>query len=286
MNAAHLAVVLASLAGLVGGGSSSQPAADRLRRFHPVAGLGAGRRPHAAALNHEREAGGHIDGRAARWSGRAAAAGALLLGLSGHGVGAVVAGVVATSLLAPAALARRELLGHQLALSRDVPRAADLLATCLDAGAAPAAALGVVAAVLEGPLAGVLGSAAAVLTLGGSIGSEAVRRAPSGNSNAARSAVSPSRDVPWSTLTRDSPAGALLAAFSRTTFTGAPLSATLRDLAADERDRARGLSLERARKAGVHAIGPLAVCFLPAFVLVGVVPVVVGVASSLLAGWA
>ena len=43
--------------------------------------------------------------------------------------------------------------------------------------------------------------------------------------------------------------------------------------------------MERARRAGVQAVGPLAACFLPAFVLVGVVPVVVGVAQALLAGW-
>ena len=37
-----------------------------------------------------------------------------------------------------------------------------------------------------------------------------------------------------------------------------------------------------ARVAGVQAVAPLAACFLPAFVLVGVVPVVAGVAGSLL----
>jgi hypothetical protein len=36
----------------------------------------------------------------------------------------------------------------------------------------------------------------------------------------------------------------------------------------------------------VQAVGPLAACFLPAFVLLGVVPVVVGVARTVLAGWA
>jgi pilus assembly protein TadC len=64
------------------------------------------------------------------------------------------------------------------------------------------------------------------------------------------------------------------------------LASSVRDLAADERERARWDALERARRAGVQAVGPLAACFLPAFVLVGVLPVVVGVARSLLAGWA
>ena len=64
-----------------------------------------------------------------------------------------------------------------------------------------------------------------------------------------------------------------------------PLAASIRDLAVDERERVRWQSMERARRAGVQAVGPLAACFLPAFVLVGVVPVVVGVAQALLAGW-
>jgi hypothetical protein len=36
----------------------------------------------------------------------------------------------------------------------------------------------------------------------------------------------------------------------------------------------------------VQAVGPLAACFLPAFVLLGVVPMIVGVARTVLTGWA
>ena len=81
------------------------------------------------------------------------------------------------------------------------------------------------------------------------------------------------------------PCAALLRAVARATITGAPLADAVRDVAADQRQRARWLALERARRAGVLAVGPLAGCFLPAFVVVGVVPVVVGVARTLLVGW-
>jgi hypothetical protein len=84
----------------------------------------------------------------------------------------------------------------------------------------------------------------------------------------------------------DDPLAGLLRAVARATATGAPLADTVRDVASDARERARWEALERARRAGVHAVGPLAACFLPAFVLVGVVPVVAGVARALLAGWA
>jgi hypothetical protein len=73
-------------------------------------------------------------------------------------------------------------------------------------------------------------------------------------------------------------------AFGRALATGAPLADTVAALAADERERARWAAEAAARRAGVRAVGPLAVCFLPAFVLLGVVPVVAGVAGAVLGG--
>jgi hypothetical protein len=39
-----------------------------------------------------------------------------------------------------------------------------------------------------------------------------------------------------------------------------------------------------AQRVGVHAVAPLALCFLPAFVLLGIVPLVVGLAQQLFRG--
>ena len=64
--------------------------------------------------------------------------------------------------------------------------------------------------------------------------------------------------------------------------TGAPLSSVLARIAEDMR-RDRQVAVEvAARSAGVKAVAPLAACFLPAFLLLGVVPVVAALASSLL----
>jgi pilus assembly protein TadC len=53
---------------------------------------------------------------------------------------------------------------------------------------------------------------------------------------------------------------------------------------ADEQRRVRRWQAEAAaRKAGVLAVAPLVLCFLPAFILIGVVPVIVGVATEALA---
>ena len=55
------------------------------------------------------------------------------------------------------------------------------------------------------------------------------------------------------------------------------------DLAVDERERVQvAVYGDGPDGPGWQAVGPLAACFLPAFVLVGVVPVVVGVAGTVL----
>jgi hypothetical protein len=53
-------------------------------------------------------------------------------------------------------------------------------------------------------------------------------------------------------------------------------------VADDQRRRRRWSAEAAARRAGVHAVGPLVLCFLPAFVLLGVVPVVLSIAAEVL----
>jgi pilus assembly protein TadC len=65
---------------------------------------------------------------------------------------------------------------------------------------------------------------------------------------------------------------------------GAPVAETVARLAADARAGARSRDEQAARRVGVLVVAPLGLCFLPAFVLLGVVPVVLGLAGPLLAG--
>ena len=68
----------------------------------------------------------------------------------------------------------------------------------------------------------------------------------------------------------------------RSAASGAPLAGVLARVAEDlRRDRQQVVEVA-ARAAGVRAVAPLGACFLPAFVLVGVVPVVVSLATGLL----
>ncbi len=67
----------------------------------------------------------------------------------------------------------------------------------------------------------------------------------------------------------------------RSAASGIRLAAALTDLASELRASARAAALARAERAGVWVIAPLGLCYLPAFVCLGVVPVVIGIAESL-----
>jgi Flp pilus assembly protein TadB len=140
----------------------------------------------------------------------------------------------------------------------DLPVAADLLAAALRAGAPPGTAARVVGAALRGP--------------GGD------RPEPVGD-RLCRVAEALRDGTPdaWGAM-RDLPGGDRLArAAVRSAHSGAALSGALDRLAADLRADRVAAAQARARRVGVLAVLPLGLCFLPAFLLAGVVPVVIAV---------
>ena len=156
--------------------------------------------------------------------------------------------------LEPAAVRRRR---EQVV--RDLPSASDLLVACTAAGAAPRACLDAVGQAVGGPVGEALAGAAAAARLGAPV--DDVARA-----SAADPALVPMVPV--------------VTALARSEDDGTALSRSLQQVAADLRaDRAHRVAAV-ARQAGVRATVPLGLCFLPAFVLVGLVPVVAGVAAS------
>lgn len=74
---------------------------------------------------------------------------------------------------------------------------------------------------------------------------------------------------------------ATAAAIGRTESSGAKLAATLTRIGDRARQEAHAAAIAAARRAGVLAVAPLGLCFLPAFLLLGVVPVVIGSAPDL-----
>ncbi|MGH3366424.1 MAG: type II secretion system F family protein, partial [Nocardioidaceae bacterium] len=86
----------------------------------------------------------------------------------------------------------------------------------------------------------------------------------------------------WGELGRESgPLAPLGRTMARSLETGAPIAADLRRLGDDLRRRARAHSQQQARNVGVRAAAPLGLCFLPAFVLIGVVPSIVSAFTAL-----
>jgi hypothetical protein len=71
----------------------------------------------------------------------------------------------------------------------------------------------------------------------------------------------------------------------RTARSGAALAAVAEALAVEVRGEAGDLAEARAQRAGVAVTGPLGLCFLPAFLCLGVIPVVIGLATRLMSSW-
>ncbi|MBH1934875.1 type II secretion system F family protein [Streptomyces sp. AV19] len=143
-------------------------------------------------------------------------------------------------------------------VARQLPLAADLMAACLAAGAGPREAAEAVGGSLGGPVGDRLARAAAEVRLG------------------AEPAVA------WERLAALPGARGLALCLERAQATGVPAVDPMARLAVTLRavqSRSAGI---RARRAGVVATAPLGLCFLPAFLAVGVVPMVIGLASGLL----
>jgi pilus assembly protein TadC len=86
----------------------------------------------------------------------------------------------------------------------------------------------------------------------------------------------------WATLAQAPELRPVAAAGRRCADSGARLAGALTDTAEQLREQQLQQALGRAQRAGVWVLLPLGCCFLPAFVCIGVVPVVVGVASQVL----
>ena len=144
------------------------------------------------------------------------------------------------------------------AVRRQLPHVVSLFGSALRGGAAPGAAVQLVCLALPGPAADRLRSLAARLALGG----DPVRV--------------------WAELAEsDAELAALGRAMSRAHQSGAPVVAAVERLADGLARTARADVEDRARAVGVKAAVPLGLCLLPAFVLIGIVPLVAGLMSGL-----
>lgn len=190
----------------------------------------------------------------------------LLALLAAIAVYVFVGGAVGAVLAAPAAVVCWLVIGRiepvevrreRDAAKAELPALVRLLSAALASGAAPAEALVAVAAALPGPA--------------------AVRLLPT----ASRLRLGADPEKTWRTLVDDPALAPLGRALARAQATGAPVATTVERLADDLTRNARAEVEDRARAVGVKAAVPLGICLLPAFLLLGVVPVVGGLLSNL-----
>jgi hypothetical protein len=85
----------------------------------------------------------------------------------------------------------------------------------------------------------------------------------------------------WRELLADPVLAPVAQAARRSATSGARLAQGWEQLAVELRAGVRSAAEARAHRAGVFAMAPLGLCFLPAFVCLGVIPVVIGIARTL-----
>jgi hypothetical protein len=88
-------------------------------------------------------------------------------------------------------------------------------------------------------------------------------------------------ETAWRFLRGDAATAAVGAASLRACRTGAPAAETVAKAASDARVAAQQAVQAQIHSVAVRATAPLALCFLPAFILVGVVPTAIGLFSEI-----
>ncbi|MBO0856832.1 MAG: type II secretion system F family protein [Nocardia sp.] len=144
-----------------------------------------------------------------------------------------------------------------------IASALDLLASCLRAGLPAAQAARAVVPIAPDPFRSALLRAADLLALGAdpvTAWDRAAQEAPTAEMNNLARLV------------------------RRSSRSGAALSSGVAELAQQCRGEVEDAAAARAERAGVLISGPLGLCFLPAFICLGIVPVVAGLAGRVLGG--
>jgi Flp pilus assembly protein TadB len=141
-------------------------------------------------------------------------------------------------------------------LVSQVPIVCDLLSATLASGASLRSALAAVASAVGAPASESLLRVDAALRMGAS------------------------QQTAWITAKVDPEFSRIAAAFQRSASSGAPIADVFIGIGVDERRRKRLAVEVAARSAGVRSVAPLAACYLPAFILLGIVPVVASMATD------
>ncbi len=209
-----------------------------------------------------------------------AAFAACAVGLFIGGAGGAIAGVMTGAgllVFSSRRVSESEARARQRLIAA-APPPVDLFAAALAAGLLPADAASVVATAFNGETGPPEGDPKAAP----SAPVEPVREIAARFAAAAqalREGCEP--EAAWRLLSIDAATAPVAAAALRASRTGAPASQTVAKAARDVWNAAEQAAQAHIRAVAVRATAPLALCFLPAFVLVGVVPTALGLLTEL-----
>jgi pilus assembly protein TadC len=196
--------------------------------------------------------------------------GGLSFGVLGLMLDGRVGLVVAPMLAVACAMGLRRVLASRRAPpadSRNVAFVLDLVSGVLASGAPPEVALSTVAAAVAGcGPAAMVRAVTPLRTVGRLLELGAVP------------------EVAWADLDTSHGFEGVAAAGRRCASSGARLVGAFGAVAVELRQQRHAAAMARAQRVGVWTLLPLGLCFLPAFICLGVVPVVAGVAGQVLSG--
>ena len=180
----------------------------------------------------------------------------MAVGLAARGLGFgliwfVVPAVAVTGVLALGWLEPRSARRRRQRLIMEGPQALELLAACLAAGLPARTACSAVVQSFDGPVADDLGQVLSLMELGVA-------------------------DVDaWRVLDDHPQLGLAAADLARSVESGTSMVEALQHHAAAAREARRGALQVRARAVGVRSVLPMMTCFIPSFMLLGIVPAIV-----------
>jgi pilus assembly protein TadC len=187
------------------------------------------------------------------------------VGAVGWAFGGLVVGLVASGLAALVTVGLRRALANRtderVEHGAELASCWELLAACLEAGLPVAAAVLATATPLTGAAGNGMRRVAGLLELG----ADPVDA--------------------WRTVEHRPALAAFARAAARSAGTGAALARVARTECVRLRAELIDAAQARAQRAAVLITGPLGLCFLPAFLVLGIAPVVIGLASEALARW-
>jgi pilus assembly protein TadC len=187
--------------------------------------------------------------------------GAACVAVGAVAVGGFAVGAVAAIVLAPLAAAVLGRIAERPARANpdaSLALALDLAAVALRSGRTVASALVLAAPTLTGHVADEWRRVAGLLALGAD------------------------PDQAWGSMADDRILSPVAVTARRSADSGARLARAFSQLAVETRASLRAAAVARANRAGVFAMAPLGLCFLPAFVCLGIVPTVAGIAGDVL----